>query len=202
MIISRSSSARRVSRSSDRCRAVPGTASAPRSGRAPAAGPTAAPCGAGSGEVEVRRAADEDVRRITDERCGAADVCRQDLADDEGEWAHPQARGQEQRDRSDQHDRRDVVEERAGDRGDDAHHDEHAVAVAAGESRGPNGQPAEDAGLPDDAGQDHHSGQQEDDVEVDRLEGLLLGDDAEEHHRHPAGQRGQRLVHALGGDDA
>jgi hypothetical protein len=152
-------------------------------------------------EVEAGGAADEDVRGVSDEGRGTADVRGEDLAHQERKGVHPQPCRQEQRDGPDQHDGRDVVEERGGDRRDEAEDHEDAIRIAARDSSGAHGQPPEDAGLPDDAGQDHHPGQEEDDVEVDLGEGLILADDAEQHHEHAAGKGGQRLVDTLGGDE-
>ena len=50
------------------------------------------------------------------------------------------------------------------------------------------------------AGQDHHPGQQEDDVEVDRGECLLLVDDPEEHDQEAAEKGHQGPVEPLRGD--
>ena len=58
----------------------------------------------------------------------------------------------------------------------------------------------EEAGLAEAAGQHHHPGQQEDDVEVDRREGLFLVDDPEDHDQQAAEQGDERAVEALGGD--
>ena len=58
----------------------------------------------------------------------------------------------------------------------------------------------EEAGLAEAAGQDHHPGQQEDDVEVDRREGFFLVDDPEDDDEQAAQQRDQGPVEALGRD--
>ena len=58
----------------------------------------------------------------------------------------------------------------------------------------------EEAGLAEAAGQHHHPGQQEDDVEVDGREGLLLVDDPEDHDQQAAQQRDEGAVEALGRD--
>ena len=65
---------------------------------------------------------------------------------------------------------------------------------------GQSGDVLEEAGLTESAGQDHHPGQQEDDVEVDPGEGFFLVDDAEDHDQQAAQQGNQGPVEALGGD--
>ncbi len=62
-------------------------------------------------------------------------------------------------------------------------------------------EPLEEAGPRERAGEDHHPGQQEDDVEVDGRERLLLVDDPEDDEQQAAEQRDQGPVEALGRDE-
>ncbi len=73
----------------------------------------------------------------------------------------------------------------------DREHDEQPERLAARTVDGQPGDVLEEAGLTESAGQDHHPGQQEDDVEVDPGEGFLLVDDAEDDHQQAA-QQGDR----------
>ena len=82
-------------------------------------------------------AADDDVRRVADQRGGAADVGGEHLCDQVGLRRDPEPVADHDRDRRDQHDRGHVVEERRGDRGDDHQHDHQPVRAG----RGPLGRP-------------------------------------------------------------
>ena len=82
----------------------------------------------------------------------------------------------------------------------DGQEDQQSERLAAREVDGVAGDVLEEAGLGEAAGQHHHPGQQEDDVEVDRREGLFLVDDAEDHDQQAAEERDQRPVNALGRD--
>ena len=78
-----------------------------------------------------------------------------------------------------------------------------AVRLAAGELDRPDREPLEEPGPAQDPGQHHHPGQQEDDVEVDRPEGLFLVDDARATTTSDAAeQRGDGLVDPVGRDQA
>ena len=59
----------------------------------------------------------------------------------------------------------------------------------------------EEAGLAESAGQDHHPGQQEDDVEVDAGERLFLVDDAEDDDQQATQESNERPIKALGRDE-
>ena len=105
-----------------------------------------------------------------------------------------------QGDRGQQDDRRHVVEDRREQRRRDREHHEQPERLAARTVDGESGDVLEEAGLTESAGQDHHPGQQEDDVEVDPGERLLLVDDAEDDDQQSAQQGDQGPVEALGGD--
>ena len=152
------------------------------------------------GEVESGRRADEDVRRIADERRGAADVRREDLADQVREGRDLQRPRDRQRDRRQQDDRRHVVEDGRQQRRRDREDDEQPERLAARAMDGQPGDVLEEAGPAESAGQDHHPGQQEDDVEVDAGEGLFLVDDAEDDDQQAAEQGDEGPIEALGCD--
>jgi hypothetical protein len=63
-------------------------------------------------ERQPGAASDDDVGRIADERGGAADVRGEHLGDEVGLRRDPQAVAHHDRDRGDEHDRGDVVQER------------------------------------------------------------------------------------------
>ena len=65
---------------------------------------------------------------------------------------------------------------------------------------GLSGEVLEEARLGEAAGEHHHPGQQEDDVEVDRRERFLLIDDPEGHDQQAAKERDEGPVEALGRD--
>ena len=112
----------------------------------------------------------------------------------------PQRRGDVERDGHEQDDRRHVVEEGAEQGGDRGEQEEDRQRIAARHADRADGQPAEDAGPPQHAGDDHHPEQQEDHVPVDRPEPGLLGDDPEQDDGDGAEQGGQRPVDAIRGD--
>lgn len=63
-----------------------------------------------------------------------------------------------------------------------------------------NREPLESASR-DHVGDHHHSGKQEDDIEIDVREGRLLADDAQGHDEETAEQRNDRPVDLVGDDD-
>ena len=61
--------------------------------------------------------------------------------------------------------------------------------------------PLKDSRFAEDAGNDHHACQKEDDVEVDSLESLLLGDEVQKDCDYGPKERRERSVDALTGDE-
>lgn len=82
----------------------------------------------------------------------------------------------------------------------DAQDQQQPIGLAPGDLDRSDGDPLEEAGPAQDAGQDHHPDQQEDDVQVDRGEGRFLVDDAKDHDQGGTKKGSDRLVDALGGD--
>ena len=143
---------------------------------------------------------DQDVGRVPDQGRGPPDVRGQHLGENEGDRGEPQRRGDEERDGHEQDDRRHVVEEGAEEGGDPCEEQEDRQWLAPRQADRPDRQPAEDAGPPHDAGDDHHPEQEEDDVPVDGPERCRLGDDPEQDDDGSAQQGGQRPVDAVRGD--
>jgi len=81
---------------------------------------------------------DEDVRRVADERRGAADVRGEDLDEHERDRVDVERVGEQERDRDDQQDRRDVVQERRQHRRGDRQREHHGQRPPLGELAGAN----------------------------------------------------------------
>jgi hypothetical protein len=81
-------------------------------------------------EREAGPTGDDDVGRITDQGGRTADVGGQDLSDDVGLSADVQSVADHDGHRHDEHDDRDVIQDRGGDRGDQHQHDHQPVRAA------------------------------------------------------------------------
>ena len=148
-------------------------------------------------EVEPGGRADEDVGRVADQGRGAADVRGEDLADQVREGRDLEGPRDRERHRREQHHRRHVVEDGRQDGGQEREDDQQPEGLTSREVDRVAGHVLEEAGLAEPTGQDHHPGQQEDDVEVDRREGFFLVDDPEDDDEQAAQQRDEGPVEAL-----
>ena len=129
------------------------------------------------------------------------DVRRHDLDDDQGDRIDVEGVGQEEGDRDDEQDRRQVVEEGREQRRRAGEAEDHAERLAAGQLAGADRNEVVHPGLLGQVDQDHHSGEQPDRVEVDRLDGCLLPEARyEQDDKRGAEQRHLRPVQALARD--
>src|SRR3990170_2928220 len=78
---------------------------------------------------------------------------------------------------------------------------EATQGFAPAELRRADGEPLEDAGPPQHVDDHHHAREEEDHIEVDRVEGLVLVDDAGGDHDDGADERRRRLMDPFGDDD-
>ena len=148
-------------------------------------------------EAEVRRGADQDVRRIANQRRGAAEIGRLHLGEQERKRRNVQAPADRDRYRGDQQYGGDVVQQRGQQGGDQRQGNQQAGRRGAGKLHRANRQVLEHAGAAGDRHQHHHPGQQADGVEVDALDRLLLGQHPAQHHRAAAEQGEDGAVEAV-----
>ena len=152
-------------------------------------------------EREAGRARDQDVRRVADQRRGAADVRDEHLGDDQRDRVDVERVREQERDRHHQQHRRQVVQERRQQRRRAGEREQHRERAPAGEVAGLDRQPRIDARRLGDLDHQHHPGEQSERVPVDRLDRDLLIDRLRQQHEHRAGQRDLRAVDAVAGDD-
>ncbi len=151
-------------------------------------------------EAQIGRARDEDVRRVADQRRGAADVGGDDLDQHERDRVDVQRVGQQERDRHHQQDGGQVVQEGREHRGRDRQRSHDRPRTPLGELTGLDRDVGVDAGRLGQLDHEHHAHEQADRVEVDRLDRLLLLDRLRDQHEDRAAQGDLRAVDLLGGD--
>lgn len=150
-------------------------------------GNQAGECEVGDEGVEVQLlhlAGYHDVGRVTYHGAGAADVGGKDLRDDEWKGRYFEVLGEGEGDGDGEQDGGHVVEEGRAACHHDRQGDEQGYRVAVGFLRGPDGKESEEAGFAEHKHLYHHADEEGQGVEVDVLDGLLLGDDSRKHHNH------------------
>ena len=152
-------------------------------------------------EAQPGRAGDHDVRRVADQRRGAADVRRDDLDHHQWQRVDVERVREQERDRHHQQHRREVVQERAQQRRRPGEREHDEQRTAARELAGADRQVGVDAGRLGQPDDQHHPRQQPERVEVDRADRLLLADRLRHHDCHGAGQRDLGPVDLLADDD-
>jgi hypothetical protein len=153
-------------------------------------------------ETEPGGAGDDDVRRVPDQGRGAADVGGDHLDDQQRHRLDVERVGEQEGDRRDQQDRRQVVEEGREQRRDAREAHRHGERAATGDLAGADRDVVVDARLLGQVDEDHHPRQQADGVEVDRLDRLLLGEVADEEDDDCRAEQGDvGAVQLLGRDD-
>ena len=141
-------------------------------------------------EIEVRRRADHDVRRVADHEGRAADVGHEDLPDEDrhGGDLHHAAEGQGHR--RDEERRRDGIDEGRGNARDDGEQHEEHPRVAAARLHRPEGHRFKEARPLHHGDEHHHARQQAEGIEVDVLfQRRVLRDEAAVDHQ-PAACKG------------
>jgi hypothetical protein len=109
--------------------------------------------------------------------------------------------GDQDRDRSDQEHRRDIVEQRRCDGREDGEPEQYPPTVAPRSLRDLDGDIAEDAGFLYHADEKHHARQESDRVKVDPREGPSLGHDPEHDEQHGSHDGDLGAVDSLGDDE-
>jgi len=122
---------------------------------------------------DARVVDDDDVGRVANRRGGAADIGEHDLGDQQRLGSDLEHSAQSHRDRCDEENGGDVVEEGRHAAGEGAQNDGEVPHVAARELVGLDGRVLEEARVGEDADHDHHAEQQADRLKVDpRNDGL------------------------------
>jgi hypothetical protein len=98
---------------------------------------------------------------------GAADIAGHRLGEEEGDGGERHTLAEQERDRSDEQDGRDIVKQGGGDRRDEHEQHHHPERSAPRALRRPDRQELENSCLTQDSDEDHHPEQQEDDIPVD-----------------------------------
>ena len=145
----------------------------------------------------LHRAADHDVRRITDERCRAADIRCQDLREQEGHRLQMQLLRDAEGHRHHEEHRRHIIKECREDCRDDGKISQKLLRLRVCLLGRPNGNKIKQSRMACDSHENHHANQQAQRIEIHMMQRCVNRQNTGQHHDDRAQHRHNRTVNLL-----